>query len=172
MGGKGGLGLVWAWAGEGTALHHTSGHVDEVAPGALVHLDVAQLDVVLVALERELAVLAALETHDRLAVPLALLRQAQRHAAATSSARSLCSLCSRPCACAQTALPVQTSRSPTALEQCTSKATSDFTALHTYCKRAIYCAERNALCAAHNYCILSQVNSRHITKEYSTFEMQ
>ena len=59
----------------------TSGDVDEVLAGGLVHLDVPVADVVLVPLQRHLPVHRILEEHQGLPVAPALGAQAQGNAA-------------------------------------------------------------------------------------------
>ena len=59
----------------------TASDVDEVLPGGFVDLYVSVPDVMLVPLERHLAVGGVLEEHERLAVAPALRAQAEGHAA-------------------------------------------------------------------------------------------
>lgn len=59
----------------------TAGNVDEVLASGLVHFNVALANVVLVPLERHVAMLGRHEAHESLAVPPALGAQTQRHSA-------------------------------------------------------------------------------------------
>ena len=71
----------------------TSGDVDEVLAGGLVDLDVAVADVVLVPLQRHLAVHRVLEEHQGLAIAATLGAQTQSHATPTENQKILSTLC-------------------------------------------------------------------------------